>query len=141
MPFGEGEIPVPERLAVPLDPEEWVARRQDALGDAFHKVGETARRGVLPTGVIENGVLRLEKLRRVQPEGSEALSLDLYRRITDIVLQADDAVDPKDRHECLVSFLVDYFIPNSARYLKVSEASREGLSIHLDNCFSQEAVS
>lgn len=85
------------RLAVPLDPNEWIARRQSALDDAFQKAGETARRGGLPTGVIENGVLRLERLRRVQPEGSEAMSLDLYRRmpparITDIVLQADDAI-------------------------------------------------
>lgn len=69
------------RLAVPPDPDEWVPRRQTALSEAFQKVGETTRRGVLPTGVIDNGALRLEKLRRVQPEGSEALSLDLYRRM------------------------------------------------------------
>jgi TnpA family transposase len=87
----------PARLAVPLNPAEWIASRKAALAEAIQRVGETARKGKLPNGVIENGALRLEKLERVEPEGAETLVLDLYRRmpavrITDILMQTDDAI-------------------------------------------------
>ena len=64
---------------------------------ALHLFRESgARRGALPSAAIENGVLRLEKLERAEPEGVEATILDLYRRmptarITDILLQTDAA--------------------------------------------------
>src|SRR5512134_262389 len=85
------------RLAVPLNPAEWIASRKAALAEAIQRVGETARKGKLPNGVIENGALRLEKLERVEPEGTETLVLDLYRRmpaarITDILMQTDEAI-------------------------------------------------
>ena len=84
-------------LAVPFDVSAWIAERETALAEAFREVGETARRGALPNGVIENGVLRLEKLERTEPAGVDELILHLYKqmpsaRITEIVLQTDDAL-------------------------------------------------
>ena len=101
-PFSEALVPVEAvartaRLAVPLDPADWIAERKTALDQAFTTVGELARRGALPNVAIENGILRLEKLERDEPEGAEALILDLYRRmpttrITDILLQTDAVI-------------------------------------------------
>lgn len=100
-PFSEALVPAEAvartvRLAVPLNPADWIAERKAALGQAFAAVGDLARRGALPNAAIENGGLRLEKLKRAEPEGADALILDLYRRmpmarITDILLQTDDA--------------------------------------------------
>ena len=100
-PFSEALVPTEAvgrtaRLAVPLDPADWIAERKAALDQAFATVGDLARRSALPNAVIENGILHLEKLKRAEPEGAEALILDLYRRmptarITDILLRTDAA--------------------------------------------------
>ena len=85
------------RIAVPLEPADWIAERKTRLANAFETVADLALRDALPNATIENGILRLEKLERSEPDGTEALILDLYRRIptariTDILLQTDNAV-------------------------------------------------
>ena len=88
-------------LAVPLDACEWIETRKAALSAAIDAAGEAARRGTLPNGAIENGALRLEKLERPAPAGTEDLILTLYQqvpptRITDILLEVDDTVGFSD---------------------------------------------
>ena len=98
-PFSDALVPAEAvarttRLAVHLDPATWIAERKSALDRAFVTVGDLARRNALPNAAVENGILRMEKLERAEPQDAEALILDLYRRmpttrITDILLQTD----------------------------------------------------
>ena len=84
------------RLAVPEDPEAWLADRRDRLGARLRELGKAARAGTIPSGTIENGELHIEKLEAAVPEGVEQLVLDLYgrlprTRITDVLLEVDNA--------------------------------------------------
>ena len=82
------------RLAVPKDPEAWLADRRDRLGARLKELGKAARAGTIPSGTIEHGELHIEKLEAAVPEGVEQLVLDLYgrlprTRITDLLLEVD----------------------------------------------------
>ena len=103
------------RLAVPLDPDDWLADRRARMDLGLEKLGKAARAGAIPGGSIENGVLQLSRLPTAAPYGSDELLVDLYRRIpetriTDIMLDVDretgfteafthlrTGVPPKDR--------------------------------------------
>lgn len=83
-------------LTMPLDPETWLEDRKRRLADGLKRLARAARTGTLPGGVIEDGVLRVERLDADVPEDASNLVLDLYRRlpevrITDILMEVDDA--------------------------------------------------
>jgi TnpA family transposase len=83
------------RLAVPLDPEEWLARRHAQMEIGLEKLSKAAKAGAIPGGSIEDGVLHLSKLSSKVPVGADDLLFDLYKRmpearITDIMLDVDD---------------------------------------------------
>jgi len=91
-------VPMPvalaTRLAVTPDPHVWLADRKARLADGLARLGRAARKGTIPQGVIEDGVLRIDRLTADVPEGVESLLLDLYRRlppirITDLLLEVD----------------------------------------------------
>jgi len=89
------------RLAVPLDPQIWLADRKASLADALKRLSRAARDGTIPHGSIEDGTLRIDRLTANVPENAEELVLDLYRRmppvrITDILLEVDAAVGFSD---------------------------------------------
>ncbi|MGJ8624137.1 MAG: Tn3 family transposase [Yoonia sp.] len=84
------------RLAVPLDPEQWLADRHAQMEIGLEKLSKAAKRGTIPGGAIEDGVLQLSRLPTQTPNGAADLLFDLYKRvpdkrITDIMLQVDDA--------------------------------------------------
>jgi TnpA family transposase len=84
------------RLAVPLDPEEWLADRHAQMEIGLETLSRAARAGTIPGGAIEDGVLHLSRLPTGVPVGAEELLFDLYKRvpdtrITDIMLDVDDA--------------------------------------------------
>lgn len=84
------------RLAVPLDPEQWLADRHAQMEIGLEKLSQAAKRGTIPGGSIEDGVLQLSRLPTQTPNGAADLLFDLYKRvpdtrITDIMLQVDDA--------------------------------------------------
>jgi len=85
------------RLAVPFSASEWLLERRYKLDVSLKALSKAARSGAIPGGVIENGVLHLEKLKRDIPDGADELVLDLYKRlpeerITNILTEVDDAV-------------------------------------------------
>lgn len=61
------------RLAVPLDPEAWLADRKARMTDDLARLAKAARAGAIPGGSIENGILKLDRL--------SAAVLDLYDRL------------------------------------------------------------
>jgi TnpA family transposase len=84
------------RLAVPLDPEQWLADRHAQMEIGLEKLSKAAKAGTIPGGAIEDGVLRLSRLPKQAPDGADDLLFDLYKRvpdtrITDILLQVDEA--------------------------------------------------
>ena len=84
------------RLAVPLDPEQWLADRHAQMEIGLEKLSKAAKRGTIPGGAIEDGVLQLSRLPTQNPNGAADLLFDLYKRvpdtrITDIMLLVDDA--------------------------------------------------
>lgn len=84
------------RLAVPFDPEEWLADRHARMEVALETLSRAARTGTIPGGAIEGGVLHLSRLPSAVPSGAEDLLVDLYRRvpdsrITDIMLEVNNA--------------------------------------------------
>ncbi|CDG40482.1 MULTISPECIES: Tn3 family transposase [Asaia] len=94
-------VPMPVALATTLavspDPHVWLAERKARLADGLVRLGRAARKGTIPQGVIEDGVLRIDRLTADVPDGVEALMLDLYRRmppvrITDLLLEVDTAL-------------------------------------------------
>ena len=92
----EKEIRHISRLAVPLQASTWISDRQSRLETSLKALSHAARTGGIPGGVIENGVLNLEKLKKDIPEGSDDLVLDLYKRlpdarITNILTEVDKA--------------------------------------------------
>lgn len=85
------------RLAVPFDPGEWITDRKRQMADGLARLACAARTGAIPGGSIENGVLKVDRLTNAVPEAADDLVLDLYKRlpaarITDILLEVDDAV-------------------------------------------------
>lgn len=82
-------------LSMPLEPELWIADRKYRLEDGLKRLAKAARTKSLPGGVIEDGVLRVERLEADVPEEASDLVLDLYRRlpetrITDILTEVDN---------------------------------------------------
>jgi len=85
------------RLAMPFEPETWLADRKALLANGLQRLARAARSGAIPGGLIENGILKLDRLTAAVPEEADAMVLDLYRRlpevrITDLLLQVDDEV-------------------------------------------------
>lgn len=83
-------------LAVPLRAEDWLADRQSRLDIRLRDLGRATRKGMIPGGAFENGILHIEKLDAAVPDGTEELVLDLYKhipptRITDLLLEVDAA--------------------------------------------------
>ncbi|MBP6655312.1 Tn3 family transposase [uncultured Bradyrhizobium sp.] len=84
------------RLAVPFDPEDWLADRHARMEIGLEKLAKAAKAGAIPGGSIANGVLHLSRLPTAPPQGADDLLSDLYRRIpetriTDIMLEVDRA--------------------------------------------------
>jgi TnpA family transposase len=85
------------RLAVPFDPQGWLADRKARLTDGLKQLARVARNGTIPHGSIEDGTLRIDRLTADVPDSAEELILDLYRRmppvrITDMLLDVDAAL-------------------------------------------------
>ena len=84
------------RLAVPFDPDEWIADRKQRMADGLAMLALAARSGAIPGGSIEDGALKVDRLANAVPEAADDLVLDLYKRlpavrITDILQEVDDA--------------------------------------------------
>ena len=82
------------RLAMPFEPEAWLADRRMRMSDAVRRLARAAKAGAIPGGSIENGVLKIDRLTGAVPEDAEAMVLDLYGRlpgirITDLLLEVD----------------------------------------------------
>ncbi|MDE4134770.1 Tn3 family transposase [Phaeobacter sp. QD34_3] len=82
------------RLAVPLDPEAWLADRKARMTDGLARLAKAARAGAIPGGSIENGILKLDRLTAAVPEEADELVLDLYDRlpairITELMQEVD----------------------------------------------------
>ena len=82
------------RLAVPLDPEAWLADRKARMTDGLKRLAKAARAGAIPGGSIENGILKLDRLTAAVPEEADELVLDLYDRlpairITELMQEVD----------------------------------------------------
>ena len=85
------------RLAMPFEPEAWLADRKARMSDALRRLARAAKAGAIPGGSIENGVLKIDRLTAAVPEEAEAVVLDLYDRlpgirITDLLLEVDDDI-------------------------------------------------
>lgn len=85
------------RLAMPFEPETWLAERKARLADAVHRLARAAKAGAIPGGSIEDGTLKIDRLTAAVPEEADALVLDLYRRlpevrVTDLLLEVDDEI-------------------------------------------------
>jgi len=72
------------QLAVPFEPEDWIADRRRRMEDGLNRLAKAARSGALPSGAIENGGLRLERLKSDVPDEAGDLVMDLYRRLPEI---------------------------------------------------------
>jgi hypothetical protein len=82
-------------LSMPLEPEVWMADRKRRLEDGLERLAKAVRSKTLPSGVIEDGVLRVERLEADVPEEASDLVLDFYRRlpearITDILTEVEN---------------------------------------------------
>jgi TnpA family transposase len=82
------------RLAVPLDPEAWLADRKARMTDGLQRLAKAARTGAIPGGSIENGILKVDRLSAAVPAEADELVLDLYDRlpairITELLQEAD----------------------------------------------------
>jgi len=78
-------------LGLPGTADLWLATRRAALGDAFDRFAQSAGT------VVQDGKLQIEAPASATPPGTEDIVLKLYRRlppvrITDILLETDDAV-------------------------------------------------
>ncbi|WP_431191830.1 Tn3 family transposase [Pseudosulfitobacter pseudonitzschiae] len=88
---------VTPRLAMPFEPETWLADRKARMADAAHRLARSAKAGAIPGGSIEDGTLKIDRLTAAVPEEADALVLDLYRRlpevrVTDLLLEVDDEI-------------------------------------------------
>lgn len=84
-------------LAMPFEPEAWLADRKVRMSDALRRLARAAKAGAIPGGSIEDGVLKIDRLTAAVPEDAEAVVLDLYGRlpgirITDLLLEVDDDI-------------------------------------------------
>ncbi|WP_208354634.1 Tn3 family transposase [Pseudaestuariivita rosea] len=84
------------RLAVPLDPETWLADRHVQMEIGLQQLSKAAKNGAIPGGAIKDGVLSLSRLPTKTPSDATDLLFDLYKRvpdtrITDIMLEVDEA--------------------------------------------------
>ena len=82
------------KLAVPLDPEAWLADRKARMTNGLTRLAKAARSGAIPGGSIENGILKLDRLSAAVPEDADELVLDLYNRlpairITELMQEVD----------------------------------------------------
>ncbi|MTH95014.1 Tn3 family transposase, partial [Roseibium sp. RKSG952] len=68
-------------LELPLDPRVWIEDRKRRLQSGLERLAEAVRDGTLPNGTIEDGQLRVERLKADVPEEAADLVLDLYRRL------------------------------------------------------------
>ncbi len=89
------------RLAVPLDPEEWLADRHAQMELGLEKLSAAAKAGTIPGGSVDGGILKLSRLTARPPAGADDLIFDLYKRIpdarvTDIMLDVDNVVGFSD---------------------------------------------
>ncbi|MDF3351956.1 Tn3 family transposase [Sulfitobacter sp. KE34] len=85
------------RLAMPYEPEIWLADRRSRLADGLQRLARAAKVGAIPGGSIEDGVLKIDRLTADVPEEADAMVLDLYKRlpeirITDLLLEVDDEI-------------------------------------------------
>jgi hypothetical protein len=85
------------RLAVPFNPEEWLADRRSRMEIAVKRLAKATRDGAIPNGSIEKGVLHIDRLTANPALGADELIFDLYRRmpevrITDILIEIDNAI-------------------------------------------------
>lgn len=85
------------RLAMPFEPDAWLADRKAQMSHALRRLARAAKAGAIPGGSIEDGVLKIDRLTAAVPEEAHAMVLDLYgrlpeTRITDLLLEVDDEV-------------------------------------------------
>ena len=85
------------RLAMPFEPDTWLADRKARMSDALRRLARAAKAGAIPGGSIEDGVLKIDRLTAAVPEEADAMVLDLYGRlpeirVTDLLLEVDDEV-------------------------------------------------
>ena len=85
------------KLAMPFEPDIWLADRKARMSDALRRLARAAKAGAIPGGSIEDGVLKIDRLTAAVPEEAEAMVLDLYKRlpeirVTDLLLEVDDEV-------------------------------------------------
>lgn len=83
---------------MPLDPEVWLTYRKARLTEGLTRLAKAARAGAIPGGLIENGVLKADRLSAAVPDAAEKLVLDLYSRlpavrITDLLQATDGDID------------------------------------------------
>nr|WP_321446551.1 Tn3 family transposase [uncultured Cohaesibacter sp.] len=83
------------RLAVPLDADEWLDTRSQALENSMLQIATTNQAGVLAGGSIVDGKLQVERLEKSVPDEAAAFVFKLYghmpsARITDILLEVDE---------------------------------------------------
>jgi hypothetical protein len=71
-------------LAMPFEPEAWLADRKARLSDALRRLARAAKARAIPGGPIEDGVLKINRLTAAVPEEPEAVVLDLYCRLPGI---------------------------------------------------------
>ena len=58
-------------MAVPFDPEAWLADRKARMADGLARLAKAARAGAIPGGSIENGILKLDRLSAAVPEEAD----------------------------------------------------------------------
>ena len=85
------------KLAMPFEPDTWLANRKERMSDALRRLARAAKAGAIPGGSIEDGVLKIDRLTAAVPEEADAMVLDLYKRlpeirVTDLLLEVDDEV-------------------------------------------------
>ena len=78
----------------PLQPP--VEDRKRRLQEGLERLAAAVRDGTLPNGIIEDGELRIDRLKADVPDAAGDLVLDLYRRlpharVTDILQDVDEA--------------------------------------------------
>ncbi len=82
------------KLAMPFEPELWLDDRKTRLADGLQRLAKAAKKGAIPGGSIETGILKIDRLSSAVPDEAGALVLDLYDRlpdvrITDLLQEAD----------------------------------------------------
>jgi len=87
------------RMVVPFDPDVWIRDRKARQAHGLKRLAKAARDGAIPGGTIEDGILRVDRLKHDVPPEADELVLDLYRRlpdarITDILQDVEDEIGP-----------------------------------------------